>query len=513
MSFNTSTNNRRIVQNAIMLYARTFFVMAVSLYTSRIVINTLGVTDFGIYGVVGGVITMFTFLNSAMSSATQRYINFSLGRNDQERLKSVFRTALQIHVAIAFIVFLLGETVGLWFICSELVIPPDRMTAAIWVYHFSVLACTSAIICLPFNAEIIAHERMSAFAYMAILDAVLKLLIVYALTIVSFDRLIFYAFLLLCVGLMNCAIYIIYCRRNFEEINYRWTYDRLLLKEMTSFAGWSLWGNVAFIFFTQGINLLLNIFFGPVVNAARSVAVSVQGVVQGFAANVQLSINPQITKSYAIGDLSRMHQLIFASSKFCFYLLFIIILPLIIETKLVLTTWLGIVPEHAEWFVRLILMIVLIETLANPYIIANQASGKVKRYQAVCGGLLLTIVPVAYIVLRIGANPESVFLVHFCIAIITQFARVYMMRNLIDIPVSKYLIKIVIPIIAVVILSPILPVLVYFNTDIGYSSFLLVCSCCVASSIMVIAAVGINQQERVFVAEKFKHLVLSKILR
>lgn len=509
----TTSDNKRIAKNTMMLYIRMFFTMAVSLYTSRIVINTLGVTDYGIYGVVGGIISMFTFLNGAMSSATQRYINFNLGRNEVERLKSVFRTALQIHVVIALVVFILGETVGLWFVCTQLVIPPERLTSAVWVYHFSVFGSMASIICLPFNAEIIAHERMSAFAYLSILDAVLKLVIVYILVVTPFDRLIFYGFLFLCVGLMNCAIYVIYCKRNFEEINLKWSFDSQLLSEMTNFAGWSLWGNVAYILFTQGINILLNIFFGPVVNAARSVAVSVQGVVQGFAANVQLAMNPQITKSYAIGDLHRMHQLIFASSKFCFYLLFIIILPLAIEAKQVLTVWLGIVPEHTVWFLRLILMIMLTEALANPYIIANQATGKVKKYQAVCGGLLLMIVPVAYVVLRLGGNSESVFIVHFSIAIITQSARVYMMRNLIDLSISVYINKVLVPIFAVVALSPILPLWAYFNMGSGFLSFLLVCLCCLVSSFVMISFAGITKHERAYIFEKSRNFVLSKIRR
>ena len=509
----STEDNKRIAKNAMMLYFRMFFTMAVSLYTSRIVINTLGVMDYGIYGVVGGIISMFTFLNGAMSSATQRYINFNLGRNELERLKSVFRTALQIHVAIALVVFILGESLGLWFVCTQLVIPPERLTSAVWVYHFSVFGCTASIICLPFNAEIIAHERMSAFAYLSILDAVLKLLIVYALVIAPFDRLIFYGFLFLCVGLINCIIYILYCKRNFEEINFLLSFDRQLLKEMTNFAGWSLWGNIAYILFTQGINIILNMFFGPVVNAARSVAVSVQGVVQGFAANVQLAMNPQITKSYAVGDLRRMHQLIFASSKFCFYLLFIIILPIGIEARIIITTWLGIVPEHTVWFLRLILLILLTEALANPYIIANQATGKVKKYQTVCGGLLLMIVPVAYVVLRLGGDPESVFIVHFLIAIITQFTRVYMMRNLIDLPISVYVSKVLLPIFAVMTFSPIVPILVYSNFDYGIVSFILVFICCVISSLVMISFVGITKSERAFILEKSKIFLLSKIHR
>lgn len=508
----TQSNNKRIAKNTLMLYIRMFFTMAVSLYTSRVIINTLGVTDYGIYGVVGGVISMFTFLNSAMASATQRYINFDLGKNNLEHLKVVFRTALQIHIAIALIVLLLGETIGLWFVMTQLVIPAERMTAAIWVYQFSIMACMVNIISLPYNADIIAHERMKAFAYISIIEVVLKLLIVYVLVIAPFDKLAFYAFLFLCVGLLNRMIYNIYCKRHFEEVNFSFKLDKPLFKEMSSFAGWSLWGNIAFILFTQGINILLNIFFGPNINAARSVAVKVQGVVKGFVSNIQVAVNPQITKSYALHDYHRMHRLIFASSKFCFYLLFIMVLPLALEAQPILTAWLKIVPDHTVWFLRLSMFIMLTETLANPYIVANQATGKVKKYQAICGGLLLCIVPVAYISLKFGASPESVFIVHGIIAVITQYARVYLMRNLINLPLSTYFKKVVFPIILVASVSPILPFFIYINIGSGYFSVLMVCIVSVICTILSIYFWGVTNHEREIVVRKLAQ-VSHKILK
>ncbi len=504
-----SQDNKRIAKNTLMLYFRMLFTMSVSLYTSRIVLNTLGVSDYGIYNVVGGVITMFTFLNGAMASATQRYLNFGLAKNDLNWTKSIFRTAMQIHIMIALVILLLAETVGLWFVMNKLVIPADRITAAMWVYQFSVITCMVSIISLPYNADIIAHERMNAFAYISIMDVTIKLLLVYLIQIVETDKLILYALFFLFVQLLDQAIYNFYCKHHFPEVNFSFKYNKVLFKEMSSFAGWSLWGNIAGILFTQGVNILLNIFFGPTVNAARGVAVQVQSVISGFVVNIQMALNPQITKSYAKADLNRMHSLMFASSKFCFFMLFLIVLPLSIEAKDVLTFWLKIVPDHTVWFLRLIIFVMLTETLANPYIIANQATGKVKIYQAVCGGLLLLIVPIAYLVLKLGGSPESVFIVHGCIAIVTQIARVYLMRNLINISIGLYLRKIILPILSVALLSPILPIIVHNNVDDGLLHFLIVCLISIVSVILSSYYLGLSALERTVVQNKVASLIVK----
>lgn len=497
-----ASDNKRIVENVGVMYIRMLFTMAVSLFTSRVVLQTLGVTDYGINNVVSGVVTMFSFLNGAMASATQRYLNIDIATGNTDNLKASFRTAMQIHILIALVIFILAESVGLWFVVNKLIIPENRMYAALWVYQISIVASMVSIVSLPYNAAIIAHEKMSAFAYISIMDVVLKLVIVYMLVISPFDKLIMYAALFLCVNLLDRFIYSLYCKRHFEEINFSFKLDKLLFKEMSSFAGWSLWGNIAFVLFTQGLNMLLNMFFGLAVNAARGIAVQVQGVIQGFVANVQTAINPQITKTYAQNNLQRMHKLMFASSKFCFYLLFLIVLPLSFEAYFVLKIWLGIVPEHTVWFLRLIMFIMLTETLANPYIVANQATGKVKVYQAVCGGLLLMIVPVAYLVLKLGGDPESVYIVHGCIAIITQFARVYMMRNLIYLPMMTYLKNVISPIIIVAISSFIIPWLVHMNMSYGIVRFFVVCSISIVSAITCSYFLGTNSFEKNMIHEK-----------
>lgn len=505
-----SDNNKRIAKNTLMLYFRMFLTMAVSLFTSRIVLHTLGVTDYGINNVVGGVVFMFGFLNGAMASATQRYLNVDIAHGDSEHLKSSFRTAMQIHMFIAVLIFVLAETIGLWFVMNKLVIPEERMYAAMWVYQFSIFSIMVSIVGQPYYATIIAHEHMSAFAYISIMDVILKLLIVYLLVISPIDKLITYAVLFLCVNLFDRFVYSIYCKRNFEEVYFSLKVDKALLKEMSGFAGWSLWGNIAAVLFTQGLNILLNMFFGPIVNTARGITVQVQGVLQGFVANVQMAINPQITKSYAQENLNRMHKLMFASSKFCFYLLFMLVLPLLFEAYFALKLWLGIVPDHTVWFLRLILVIILTDTLANPFVIANQATGKVRLYQAVCGGLLILIVPIAYIVLRLGGNPESVYVVHGCIAVFTQFVRVYIMINIIDLPIRSYIKNVIIPIILVAFSSSILPFVIYSNKEYGVARFFVVCSICFLCTILSVYLFGTNKFEKELI--KYKTAVVLRKL-
>ena len=497
-----SANNKRIAKNTLLLYVRMLFGMLVSLYTSRVILQTLGVEDYGVYNVVGGVISMFTFLNGAMSSATSRYITFEIGKGNMEQLKKVFSTSLQIHAIIALLIVILGETVGLWFLMNELVIPDGRMDAAMWVYQCSVVTAVVTIMSVPYNADIIAHEKMAAFAYISVLEIILKLAIVYLLVVLPFDKLKVYAVLVLMVGLLIRCIYTCYCHKHFEESHYIHRIDKPLLKEMSSFAGWSFWGNLAAILYSQGLNMMLNIFFGPVVNAARGIASQIQGVVQQFVSNFQMALNPQITKTYASGELDKMHSLMFRSARFSFMLLFFLSLPIMLETNYILTLWLGIVPENTVIFARIIIAISLIYTIANPCVIANQATGKVKVYQAVVGGLLLLILPISYIVLKMGAPAHSVFIVHFCVESVAQFARMYMLRNMIDLPLWSYVKNIYLPIMGVVLLSIVLPLLVYSNMQEGFIRLLAVGMTCVISVAMTSLFIGMTRNERSFLIDK-----------
>ena len=498
----SSENNKRIAKNTLLLYVRTLFVLLVSLYTSRVVLNTLGVTDYGVYNVVGGVVAMFGFINSSMASATQRYITFALGKGDLKQLQKVFSTALQIHVLISVLIIVLGETIGLWFMYTQMQIPADRMDAAFWVLQCSIVSTVVMIISVPYNADIIAHERMSAFAYISILEAVLKLAIVYMLIVFSYDKLILYAVLILAVQLLIRFCYSRYCNRHFAESKYRRVWDKALFKEMTGFAGWSMFGNLSGVLFGQGLNMLLNVFFGPVVNAARAVSVQVQHAIQQFVGSFQMALNPQITKTYAKGEMDDMHRLMFRSARFSFYLLFLLSLPVLFETDFILTAWLKTVPENTVVFLRIMICISLIYTLANPLIVANQATGKVRKYQAVCGTILLMILPVSYVCLKLGCPAYSVFVVHFVMESVAQLARMVMLRPLIGIRIRDYVRNIYIKVLFVAGLSVVVPLIVYLNMDATVLRFFIVCTLCVLSVGTVAYTVGLSSNERSFVKAK-----------
>lgn len=476
--------------------------MAISLFTSRVILNTLGVEDYGIYNVVGGVVAMFGFINGSMSSATQRYITFALGKEDKNRLQKVFSTTLQIHTLIAGIIVLLGETIGLWFLYNIIQIPADRMDAAFWILQCSIMSTVIMIISVPYNADIIAHEKISAFAYISILEVILKLAIVYMLVVFPFDKLILFAFLMLAVQLLIRFCYSIYCNRHFEETKYKHVCDKDLFKEMIEFAGWSMFGNLSAVLYGQGLNILLNVFFGPVVNAARAVALQVQNAIQGFVGNFQMAINPQITKTYARGDMSDMHKLMFRSARFSFFLLFFLSLPVLFETNFILTIWLKTVPENTVTFLRITICTSLIYSLANPLIIANQATGKVKKYQAVCGTILLLILPISYVCLLLGCPAYTVFIVHFIIESVTQVARMIMLRPLIGIRLRDYFQHIYAKVLLVVAVSVFLPSLAYFNMEDNILRFLSVGTLCVISVSASAYILGLSSNERALVKAK-----------
>lgn len=450
---NPTANNVRIAKNTLFLYFRMILLMVVSLYTSRIVLSTLGIDDFGIYNVVGGFIGMFAFLNGAMSGCTQRFITIALGKGDVNNLRKVFSTCVLTHGMIALLVFILAETIGLWFVLEKLVIPENRTMAAMVVYQCSIVSTIVMIMSFPYNADIIAHERMSAFAYISIFEAFANLGIVYILHIEVIDKLMLYAILLLLVKVSVIMVYRMYCKRHFIEVTFRRLFDKKLLKEMLTFTSWNLFGGMAGTLMGQGVNVLLNLFFGPAVNAARGVAVQVQSAVQMFATNFQTALNPQMMKSYAQNNLHEMHTLLFRSVKFTFMLLLCLMLPLMLEINTVLGLWLTHVPTYTNVFVCLMLCISMIDAVSNPFMTASAATGRVKIYQSVVGGILLLIVPLAYIPLKLGAQPYSVFIVHLTIAILAFIARFFIVRRMINLSVIEYLKKALVPCICVAIPS------------------------------------------------------------
>lgn len=453
----TNINNKRIAKNTLLLYIRMLITMLVSLYTSRVILATLGVEDYGIYGVVGGIVTMFAFLNNAMASGTQRYLTYELGRGKASQLKKVFNMSIRIHFLIALIILILGETVGLWFFYTKLVIPSERLFAAFWVYQLSIMATMIMIISVPYNALIIAHEKMSTFAYVSIYETFAKLGIVYLLLLTTSDKLIIYAILILSVQISVRIIYGIYCKKHFPESKFYKINDKKLFHEMLSFAGWNFWGNFAAMAFSQGINILLNMFFGPIVNAARSIAVQVQTVVTTFSSNFQMALNPQITKSYAADNIQHMHSLIFRSSKFTYFLLFIISVPIFIKIDYILSLWLEEVPQYTSIFLRFMLCISIVDAVANPIMVAASATGKIKKYQTCVGLVLLSIAPISYVVLKLGGHPASVFIVHLIVGLIAFVVRIYIVQPLIKLSIRMYIQQVVIPIFLFTIVGLVIP--------------------------------------------------------
>lgn len=512
MSNQTLDNNKRIAKNTLMLYFRMFFMMGIALYTSRVVLNTLGVEDYGIYNVVGGLVSMFGLLNGSMSAATQRYITFELGKGDEGNLNKIFSISLQIHAFIAVVTVLLIESVGLWFLYNEMSIPSDRMTAGFWVLQASAVTFVFSIMSVPYNADIIAHERMSAFAYISIIEAVLKLLIVFMLVVFPFDKLIVYAFLLAIVQLSIQACYMIYCHRHFQESHYRHVRDWRLLREMTGFAGWNLFGGLSSISFNQGLSMLLNVFFGPVVNAARAVASQVQAAIQMFITNFQMALNPQITKTYAQGDFDAMHVLMYRSSRFSFFLMFLLSLPVLLEAPFILQLWLKTVPDNTIIFLRIIICTTLIYTIANPVLVANNATGNVRTYYIVCGSLMISILPLSYVVLKCGAPAYSVFIVHFVIEAITQVARLFMVRHRLRLSIRRYLRSVYLPILLVVVVSSVLPIWLHISIIDTLLRFFVVSVVSVLSVAMCSFCMGLTKSERNFFIGKFM-LVVNRIKR
>jgi O-antigen/teichoic acid export membrane protein len=501
-----SENSKRIVKNTGMMYVRMLLIMAVSLYTSRIVLNTLGVIDFGVYNVVGGIVMMFSFLNSSMSSATQRFLSFELGKRDYVRFSKVFSMSVNIHSIIAILIFILAETIGLWFLNAKLVVPAERMVAANWVYQFSVFAIMLSIMNVPYNAVIIAFERMDVYAYISIVEVVLKLMIVFALEWIGLDKLKLYSALVFCVGTIVFFIYRIYSKRNFSETNYHFFWDKPLFVTLMNYAGWNLFGNIAAVTMGQGINIMLNLFMGPAVNAARAIAFQVNSAVSGFVSNFQLALNPQIVKSYAAEDLKYMHQLIFQGSKYSFFLFFAISLPIILETEYILKIWLKVVPEYTIIFTQLVILNILIDTLSGPLITAAQASGKIKVYQGVIGGLLLFILPVSYIFLKNGFEPQITHLISIVISLISFIIRLIILKKLVQLKITDFLFEVFLKTFLVSSFAVVLPLLVRWFFAESLQRFIIVSITSQVSAFVTIYKIGLNQSEKVILLHASKNI-------
>lgn len=504
------SSNNRIAKNTIALFLRMMLTMAVVLYTSRVVLQALGVVDYGIYNVVGGVVAMLSFVNSTLIGASARFITFALGKNDEVELKKTFDCIVTMHYVFSALILVLAETIGLWFVLTQLTIPETRMNAAVWVYQSAVVAAVITFISAPYNSLVVAHERMSVFAYISILEKFLQLGIVYLLFVINQDKLIVYAILFVLVQIVIRLIYTTYCKCNFKESRFKFCWDKKRLKEIFIYAGWIFNGNLAYLGYTQGLNILLNIFFGPVVNAARGLSVQVQAAIISFTNNFQLAVNPQIIKSYAQSDLERMHSLVLISSKLGYYLMLLIIIPLYLNIELVLNLWLTVVPEHTATFVRIMLVVGMISTLRNPTITAIQATGDVKKYQIWEGSILLTILPVSYVLLKFSSiSADGVLLVYLAIEVITQFVRVIIVYPRIKLSRQYYFTRVLNYCLAVTIIVSVIAYWINKSLCVG-NIFMLIAFVVINTivSFAIMYCIGISRYERSFVNNVIKKIVL-----
>ncbi len=497
-----SVDSKRVAKNTVVLYFRMIFQMVVYLYTSRVVIRELGLEDYGIYDVVGAAIGILVFLNNSMLNCTQRFITFAIGRRDGDYLKSVYSVSLIIHIILALLILFLGETVGLWYVENRMVIPPSRFDVALWVYHCSLLSAAFVVMSVPYNSAIIAYEKMTAFAAITILDTLLKLFAVLSLSFIVGDKLKAYALLLLAVAFVVRAVYGIYCKISFKDLSFVWVKSQSIYKEMLGFAGWSTFGNFALVCNSQGMNLLLNAFGGALLNAARGAAFQVQVAVTAFTASFQTAINPQITKSYAVGDYMAMNKLVLRSSRFSFYLLLLIALPLALEMPQILSLWLTDVPPHTVVFTRILLCVTLVDAVANSMMIGVAATGKIKKYHIVIGCTLICSLPLAWALLKITGNPAMAFVAQLAMALLAQLFRLFFCRSLFKFSIYSFVRTVLLPISKVLFCTSVPSYILHRYFSGGGIDSLVVIVATLFFTILSVVFIGLTKEEREFVFRK-----------
>ncbi len=489
-------NNKRIAKNTLLLYVRTLIVMVVGLLTSRVNLDSLGVENFGIYNVVGGLVVMFSSLSGALSMAISRFLTFELGRNDSESLKRVYCTSIVIQVIMALIIVVLAETVGLWFLNAKMVIPTERLEAANGVFQFAMISFVISFLNVPNSASIVSHEKMGAFAYFSIFDVSLRLLIAYLTYIAPGDKLIFYAALHCVSSFLIYLLYTFYCRKNFEECHFRFIWDKSTLKRMFSFIGWNFIGSTSFVLKDQGGNMLINLFSGPAVNAARGIAMQVNNAVYTFVTNFTTALNPQITKNYASGDYEYMKKLVFRGARFSFYILLLLSVPILVNTEFIVQLWLGQIPDHTLNFIRLVLIFSMNESLAIPLSTAMMATGNIRNYQLSVGIMQLMNIPFSYVALKLGAPVESVFVIMILVSVVCVFLRLYNLKIQMNFPIREFVSSVYLKVIMVSILSAVIPVASHYILPNNLFGFLASCVICVVATSTVILFVGCSKSER-----------------
>ena len=504
-----NSNNKRIAKNTMFLYVRMMVVMVVALFTSRIILNTLGATDYGIYNVVGGIVTIVGFLNSALGGSTSRFLTFALGEGILEKQKKTFGAALNLHICIALLVLVVGETIGLWFFYEKMIIPEERMTAAFWVYQFSIITTMINFTQVPYNASLIAHEKMSIYAYVGLYEAFSRLAIAYLITISPIDNLVFYGLLLLLNTIAVQLFYRWYAVKNFSECRFSLVKDKGLYKQLLSYSGWDLFGNLAVVCQGQGVNLLLNVFFGPVVNAARAIAFQIQGAVMQFISNFMTAVRPQVIKNYAEGNVERMYSLTFYTAKFSYMLMLALVVPICCEIKFILHLWLGDeVPADTALFAVLVLVTYTWRTFHIAALMPYHAIGNIRTGNVTIGSLMIATLPIGYVLFKIGLPAYSVFLVIFAVEIVGMFAIYWLIHNYEYFPYIDLFTKILIPSAVVTLLTISLPLYIINCMEDGWLRLILVGISTEITLALSAFYIGLNKSERIrivsFVKNKFK---------
>jgi len=498
------SNNKRIAKNTLFLYFRMLLLMAISLYTNRVVLDKLGVTDYGIYNVVGGVVAMLGFLSGCMSNSVQRYLSYEIGKNDKVKVNLIFNVSILVHIIIAIAVFIIMEICGLWYLNTHMNIPHYRINAANWVFQCSLLTTLFTIMQVPYNAMIIAKEKMDIYAYLSILEAALKLLIVYFLAIGTFDKLKLYGILIMIVTISILLAYRVYCLKKFDEAKIKFIRNRKLFNELISFSGWNMLSEVAWTLTGPGVNLILNAFWGPTINAAKGIAEQVNGAVSRFVASFQTAVNPQLIKLYAQDSIGGMISLLYRSTRFSFYLLYALSLPLIIEMKFVLSIWLKEVPPYTALFCQLVLICSLVSVNSSLLPRIAWAYGKIKKYQIIVSSVLFLNFPLSYLVLKLGASPVMTTIVAIAIQIVVIWVRLYLVSKMVNLSILDYFKKVILNTLSVAFFSLIAPLSVKcYLSDSPKDAFLII-ALSVASVCAVSFIIGMNKEERYFIKDVLK---------
>ena len=499
MSSEQNYSSKRLAKNTLILYGRMLLILLISLYTSRVVLNVLGVDDFGVYEVVGGVVAMFSILSSSLSTAISRFITFSLGKNDLEESKKIYSTSVIIQVLLAIAIAILIEIIGVWYLYHKMNLPEGRIDAAFWVLQCSIATFGLGLINVPFEAEVVAHEDMRTYALFSILDAVLLLLIVLLLPLFKVDKLIVYGVLMMLACILMRFLYVFYCKRHYQECHFTPKLDKRLLKEVGAFTGWHLMGESAWIINNQGVTLLVNFFFGVAMNTARGIATRMFGLVNKFSLNFMTALSPQITKTYAEGDLKAMHSLIFRGTKLSYYLMLLMAIPILAETPIILQIWLKNVPDYAVLFTRLSVISALIIVLGTPLVKAQLATGNLKKYQIIISSCTIGVFPLTWVAYKLGMPAEWSYHVFNLVYFIVLFVRIYLVKDLIDLPWKKFLTDVYLRVFVVSLVAAVLPfVLVWLQP----ASIWRLIEILVVSTLSVCAtvyAIGLNKEERGFV--------------